>query len=131
MFALIALEKAGFQKLLDKCKVLGHVYMAAAVPLTWAVFANSDWQQMILFFKRLFGIEALTGQLFAADYVKYGKEYGLYMLVCLLFITRLPQKVWAKMKDTYVGYIVLIAIFVSVVYCLYIGLDNPFLYYQF
>ena len=131
LFILIALEKVGLKKLFDKCKLLGHVYMAVAVPLTWAVFANSDWQQMTLFFKRLFGLGATAGQVFAADYIKYGKEYGFYMLVCLLFVTRIPQKIWAKLKSTYVGQIILIAIFACVVYCLYIGLDNPFLYYQF
>ena len=131
LFALIVLEKAGLKKLLDKRRLLGHVYMAVFIPLTWAVFANSDWKQMILFFKRLFDMGGTAGSLFAEDYMKYGKEYGLYMLVCLVFITRLPSKIWSKIKDTYVGQIVLIGIFVAVVYCLYIGLDNPFLYYQF
>ena len=131
LFALIVLEKAGLKKLLDKWRLLGHAYMVVFIPLTWAVFANSDWQQMILFFKRLFDMGGTAGSLFAEDYMKYGKEYGLYMLVCLVFITRLPSKIWSKIKDTYVGQIVLIGIFVAVVYCLYIGLDNPFLYYQF
>ena len=131
LFALIVLEKAGLKKLLDKWRLLGHAYMVVSIPLTWAVFANSDWQQMVLFFKRLFDMGGTAGSLFAEDYMKYGKEYGLYMLVCLVFITRLPGKMWSKIKDTYVGQIVLIGIFVAVVYCLYIGLDNPFLYYQF
>ena len=56
LFALIVLEKAGLKKLLDKWRLLGHAYMVVFIPLTWAVFANSDWQQMILFFKRLFDL---------------------------------------------------------------------------
>lgn len=131
LFALIVLEKAGLKKLLDKWRLLGHVYMAVFIPLTWAVFANSDWQQMILFFKRLFDMGGTAGSLFVGDYIKYGREYGLYMLVCLVFITRLPSKIWSKIKDTYVGQVILSVMFVAVVYCLYIGLDNPFLYYQF
>ena len=131
LFALIALEKAGLKTVLDKWRLLGHAYMAVFIPLTWAVFANSDWQQMILFFKRLFGMGGTVGRLFAGDYIKYGKEYGLYMLVCLVFITRLPSKIWNKIKYSYVGQVVLIGMFAAVVYCLYIGLDNPFLYYQF
>ena len=103
--------------------------MAAVIPLSWAVFAHSDWQQLVLFFKRLFGQAA--GNVYAWDYMKYGLEYGAYLLLCLLFTTRIPQKVWAKIKDSYVGLTILAAIFVGVVYCLYIGLDNPFLYYQF
>lgn len=131
LFALIVLEKAGLKKFLDKWRLLGHVYMAVFIPLTWAVFANSDWQQMLLFFKRLFGMGGTAGSLFAGDYIKYGKEYGFYLLVSLLFISRLPAKIWTKVKDSYIGQIILIIMFVAVVYCLYIGLDNPFLYYQF
>ena len=131
LFALIVLEKAGLKRVLDKWRLLGHVYMAVFIPLTWAVFANSDWQQMILFFKRLFDMGGTAGSLFVGDYIKYGREYGLYMLVCLVFITRLPSKIWSKIKDTYVGQVILSVMFVAVVYCLYIGLDNPFLYYQF
>ena len=131
LFILIVLEKAGLKKFLDKWRLLGHAYMAVFIPLTWAVFANSDWQQMILFFKRLFDMGGTAGSLFVGDYIKYGREYGFYMLVCLVFITRLPSKIWSKIKDTYVGQVILSVMFVAVVYCLYIGLDNPFLYYQF
>ena len=129
LFGLIAIEKAGLKQWLDKYRVLGHIYMAAVIPLSWVVFAHSDWQQLVLFFKRLFGQAA--GNVFTLDYVKYGLEYGAYLLLCFLFITRIPQKVWAKIKDSYVGLTILAGIFVGVVYCLYIGLDNPFLYYQF
>lgn len=131
LFVLIVIEKAGLKQWLDKYKVLGHLYMAAVIPLSWAVFANSDWQKMTLFIKRLFGVGSETGHIFAADYIKYGKEYAIFFLLCFLFITRLPQKIWAKIQSTYAGAILLIGIFLGVVYCLYIGLDNPFLYYQF
>ena len=105
--------------------------MAAVIPLSWAVFAHPQWQQLVLFFKRLFNQGTAASAVFAGDYIKYGKEYGIYLLVCLLFCTRLPQKIWDKIKESYAGLIILAVIFVGVVYCLYIGLDNPFLYYQF
>jgi alginate O-acetyltransferase complex protein AlgI len=129
LFGLIAIEKAGLKQWLDKYRILGHIYMAAVIPLSWAVFAHPNWQQLALFFKRLFGQAA--GNVYALDYIKYGMEYGAYLLLCLLFTTRIPQKVWAKIKDSYAGITILAVIFVGVVYCLYIGLDNPFLYYQF
>lgn len=130
LFVLIAVEKAGLKQFLDKHSGIGHAYMAVIIPLSWAVFANSG-QQLILFFKRLFGVAVADGRVFAGDYIKYGKEYAVYMLVCLLFVVGLPQKIWAKIKNTYFAGVVLAAIFTLVVYYLYIGLDNPFLYYQF
>ena len=131
LFVLIAVEKAGLKRILDRYRLLGHLYMLAVIPLTWAVFALDKWDQMVVFFRRLFGAASLDGYVYAGDYIKYGKEYGILLLLCFLFITRIPQTLWRKLKRTYIGQIILIGIFVSVVYCLYIGLDNPFLYYQF
>lgn len=131
LFLLIAIEKAGLKKWLDKYRLLGHFYMAAVIPLSWAVFAHNDMNKMTVFFQRLLGHKIEGGIVFAGDYLKYGKEYGIYLILCLFFVTRLPRKVWAKIKETYFGQIILVGIFVFVVYCLYMGLDNPFLYYQF
>ena len=131
LFVLIAVEKAGLKRVLDQYKLLGHLYMFAVIPLTWAVFANSRWEQLVLFFKRLFGVTVSSGHVFAEDYIKYFGEYGVYLVICFLFCTGIPSRIWDKIKHMYVAQMILVAIFVGVVYCLYIGLDNPFLYYQF
>lgn len=131
LFVLIALEKAGLKKILDRYKPLGHLYMITVIPLSWAVFAHSRMDRLILFFTRLFHINDAAGNVFAGDYIKYGKEYGLCFMLCILFSTKIPQKVWNHLQNTYIGKIITVAIFVCVVYFLYIGLDNPFLYYQF
>lgn len=131
LFVLIAVEKAGLKKILDKYRLLGHIYMIFIIPLSWAIFANTSWEQMVLFFKRLFGAGNTTGYLYAGDYLKYGKDYGICLALCLLFSTRIPEKIWSKAKGSYVGKLALIGVFVGVIYYLYIGMDNPFLYYQF
>ena len=131
LFLLIAVEKAGLKRLLDRFRVIGHLYMMAVIPLTWAVFVHTDWGEMRLFFMRLFGTGAAEGSVFAGDYLKYGREYGAHLLLCLLFVTRIPQKIWRCLSHTYIGQLVLVGIFAGVVYCLYLGMDNPFLYYQF
>ena len=131
LFLLIAVEKAGLKKWLDKYKLLGHLYMLLVIPLSWAVFAHNQWGKMILFFQRLFGWENTQGIIFRGDYLKYGKEYLPYLLLCVLFSTRLPQKIWARIRATYIGQLIPVAIFIVSVTFLYLGLDNPFLYYQF
>lgn len=131
LFLIIAVEKAGLLKVLEKYRVLGHAYMMFLIPLSWAIFANTKWDQLILFFQRLFAMGNTEGYLYAGDYLKYGEDYGLCLLACLLFSTRLPKIAWEKLQSTYVGKIILVGIFIGVIYCLYIGMDNPFLYYQF
>lgn len=131
LFFLIALEKAGLKKLLDRYRIVGHAYMLLVIPLSWAVFANTRLDQLVLFLRRLFAMGGAATNLYAGDYRKYGEDFGICMLLCLLFSTRLPQKVWQRLGETYVGKLALVGIFVGVIYCLYIGMDNPFLYYQF
>lgn len=131
LFVLIALEKAGLKQVLDKYRFIGHLYMLAVIPLSWAVFANTDLTQMVLFFQRLFHIGKTDGFVYAGDYIKYAKEYGIWLVLCLLFSTQIPGKIWKKLQSTYAGQMILVGIFAAAVYCLYNGLDNPFLYYQF
>ncbi len=131
LFCLIAIEKAGLKRILDRFRFFGHLYMCLVIPLSWMVFAHTDIVQMKLLFTRLFGIENPAGVIFQGDYLKYGREYGIYLLLCALFVTRIPQYIWKKLRTTYIGQIVLAGIFVASVYLLYQGLDNPFLYYQF
>lgn len=131
LFILIAFEKAVWKNVFERYKVIGHIYMMVVIPISWAVFAHSEISQMICFFKRLFQIGVTSRYVYSGDYVKYGKEYGIVLLLSLFFTTRVPQKLWKRIKNTYTGQFILIGIFVGAVYCLYIGLNNPFLYYQF
>ena len=105
--------------------------MAAVIPFFWAVFAISDGADLTAFISRLLGVTVSDSVVFAGDFLKYGREYGLVMVICLLFIIRIPQRIWEKLRETYVGQLVLAGIFAGAVYCLYMGMDNPFLYYQF
>lgn len=130
LFGLIAVEKAFLKRWLDRFPLLGHLYMTAVIPLSWAVFAITTWDDLTLFLGRLFGVGGITLG-FAGDWFKYMQEYGVLLLVCLLFITRIPQKLWGRLAGTGIGQVVLTGIFAGAVYCLYLGLDNPFLYYQF
>lgn len=131
LFIVIALEKAGWKKVLDKHRLLGHLYMLFLIPLSWTLFAHDNWREMICFYKRLFGIEINVTYIYKGDYIKYAKEYKVCFLLCFLFTSKIPKKLWKMLKGTYIGQIILIGIFIGSVYCLYIGLDNPFLYYQF
>lgn len=131
IFVLIVLEKAGWKKVLDRYKIPGHLYMMVVIPLSWAVFAHDEWGKLTCFFGRLFAVGNVSGSVYTGDYIKYIREYGICLLLCLLFTTRIPQKLWQVLKRTYTGQLLLAGIFVAAVYFLYIGLDNPFLYYQF
>lgn len=132
LFALLMLEKFLLKPILDKYPVIGHSYMILVIPLTWLIFAITDFSEMGIYFERLFPF--LPGEpinVFEGDWLKYGKMYGVLLLIGLVFSTEWPEKLYHRFKDTVWGTLVLLAIFWGSVYCLYIGLNDPFLYFRF
>lgn len=131
LFLFMMVEKAGLKKILDRIPVLGHLYMLFFIPLSWAVFAVCDLEKLGQLFLRLFpfwseGIHVLEG-----DYLKYGEQYGFYLVLCLLFSTKLPAIVWKCLKNHVTEIIVYMGIFWWVFYCLYHSMNDPFLYFHF
>ncbi len=132
LFGLIVLEKSGLEERLKRYPLLGHAYMLFAIPLTWLVFAVTDLEKLAVYLKRLFDVSAGSGAaVFGQDYIKYGKIYGIWLLLCVLFCTPLPGKLYRQWAYTWAAALGLLAVFWFCVYCLYIGLNDPFLYFQF
>lgn len=132
LFLLIAIEKLGLKNILDRYPVIGHLYMATCIPLTWMLFAITDLKQLGIFIGRLFHTKPLDGAvIFQHDYLRYGKEYGILLVICILFCTRIPQILYSKIKNSPAEMIFLLAVFWASFYCLYIGLNDPFLYFRF
>lgn len=131
LFALIALEKTGFGRFLSRCKIAGHIYMLFCIPLSWMLFAITDLKQISLYFSRLFPFFSAAEPVFSGDFLKYSGTYGLLLAVCLLFCTKLPGRIYARIQKTLAGNLFLLVVFWASVYCLYIGLNDPFLYFRF
>lgn len=130
-FVLIAAEKFLYGNFLNKKPVFGHLYMMATIPLMWTVFAITDFSKLWTYFGRLFPFFDSGINVYALDFIKYGKMYGILLVIGLLFCTKTPQKIYDRIKGNVVCSLILLAIFWASVYCLYIGLNDPFLYFRF
>lgn len=129
---LILLEKAGLKKVLERVPVIGHAYMCIVIPVSWVFFAITDLKQLEIYLCKLFPFVGEVGEvLFAGDYLKYGKLYAVSLVLGLLFATKLPLKIYQRCKNKWWMVLALLAIFWLSVYCLYIGMDDPFLYFRF
>lgn len=129
LFVIISIEKMGLGRILEKYKFLGHLYMILLIPLSWLVFAVSDLSSMATYFCRLIGIGGTN--IYASDFIKYGKTYGILLLAGILFSTTIPQKIYGKIKNSVLIIPILAAIVAGTIYCLYMGLNDPFLYFRF
>lgn len=132
LFVLLFVEKAGLGKVLERHKALGHIYMILCIPLSWLVFVITDLSQLGIYLQKLFPFFGSTGTvLFQGDYLKYGKTYGVYLVLGILFATGVQEKLLKKNKNRLWVILLLLALFWASVYCMYLGMDDPFLYFRF
>ena len=132
LFVLLFVEKAGLGKVLERHKALGHIYMILWIPLSWLVFVITDLSQLGIYLQKLFPFFGSTGTvLFQGDYLKYGKTYGIYLVLGILFATGVQEKLLKKNKNRLWVMLLLLALFWASVYCMYLGMDDPFLYFRF
>ena len=132
LFVLLFVEKAGLGKVLERHKALGHIYMILWIPLSWLIFVITDLSQLGIYLQKLFPFFGSTGTvLFQGDYLKYGKTYGVYLVLGILFATGVQEKLLKKNKNRLWVILLLLALFWASVYCMYLGMDDPFLYFRF
>ena len=132
LFIIISLEKLFVGKYLKKSPVIGHIYMVLIIPITWAIFAVDDLGKLGIFFSRLFPFFGNgVWSVFRYDYLKYLKLYSPFLIAGFLFSTKLPYNLLKRIKNRTVICIILAVIFAASVYCMYKGLDDPFLYFRF
>ena len=129
LFLLILNERFWLGKLLKRSHVICHVYVVFVILLSWLPFAVGDWNQMVAFLGRLFGITgaALNPQ----DYLITGQSYGPLMAAGVIFATPLPRKLWEKIRETFVADLLMLVVFWVVIYFISTAAQDPFMYFQY
>jgi alginate O-acetyltransferase complex protein AlgI len=131
-FLFLMLEKWFLYPFLEKHRLIGHLYMCLLILVTWSIFAITDFGELATFFERLFPFASgQSAGTFATDFLKYLKMYGVTMGIGLVFCTDYPAKWFQRHRSKAWMAIGLLAVFWGSVYYLYLGLDNPFLYFRF
>lgn len=132
-FMLISLEKLFLGKVFRKIPVLGHLYIIVLIPLTWILFAITNMKDLWIYFTRLFPFlnGSSPGSVYSADYIDALHMYGPLFLLCILFSTPLPAKLYRRFKNNIITLLLLLAIFWLSIYYLAISSNNPFLYFRF
>lgn len=132
LFTLIMLERFVYGGFLEKHKLAGHLYMMLVIPLTWLIFAIPDLPQLLIYFKRLFPfIPQTTFAVKHGDYLSSLRTYWKFFAAGLLLSTKLPMMIYRRIRRNILGVLVLLAIFWGSVWCMYKGMDDPFMYFRF
>ncbi|MEG2290481.1 MAG: MBOAT family O-acyltransferase [Clostridium sp.] len=125
-FVLISVEKLGLLKILEKQKILSHLYVIFFLLIGWALFAVTDLSQLKLLFVKLFSLSSGIG------WIYYIRNYGITLIIAVLFSTPLIENLYKRVVKSKIvnTLIILIIFFISVAY-LVDATYNPFLYFRF
>lgn len=129
LFLLIVNERLWLGKWLKKSRVLCHVYLVFVILLSWLPFAVGDWNQMVVFLGRLFGIGAAPVN--PRDYLLWGQDYFGLLAAGVVLSTPLPERLWNKVRYTILADILLVGLFWVVVYYISTAAQDPFLYFKY
>lgn len=128
---LLVLEKLFLGKLLEKCKVLPHLYVIFFILLTWCCFKITDVTQLGTYFGRLFPL--FCAQASAKFQVGIGQYNGIwpYLLIGVLFCFPLPENLVHRFGKTIPGAIILSLLFWWAVYTVQQNGSMPLAYAGF
>lgn len=130
-FVLLALEKFIYGRFLENSRILEHIYIWILIPVTWVVFAISDFPQLLIYLQQLAGVH-LQPVLVSTDQLRrYIQEYGTLFLICAFCSTKLPEWIYHRIRGGLVIILLACGVFWMSVYELANGANNPFLYFRF
>ncbi|WP_022769724.1 MBOAT family O-acyltransferase [Butyrivibrio sp. NC2007] len=112
-------------------KFVGKVNVLILIPLTWVVFAISDFDMLGTYFSRLF---PFTGSGIAVNQGDFLKNIGIYWTVLLPSLILLIPKVydfWVNRRNRWIFNILWLILFWACIYSLAGAAGNPFMYFKF
>ena len=67
----------------------------------------------------------------ARDFLVYGRQYAVVLVIGLLVSTPLPEKLWRRIRTSPLGTVLLLVLFWVCVYCMAVATNDPFMYFSF
>ena len=123
----IILERLFLRKFLDKSRVLSHVYTVLIIMISWVPFAIGDWNLMLIFLGRMFGIGGAAGM--TGDFTYWLKDYAKLLIPGVLIMTGLPGKLWYWIEDSWLADVICFVLFWFCVYFIATAAQDPFAYF--
>ncbi|MEF9969016.1 MAG: MBOAT family O-acyltransferase [Ruthenibacterium sp.] len=126
-FVLLMIEKIWLLPRLEKGKIWPHFYTMLLVIIGWALFVGNDVGVTLpLLFSKLFlpsgGVSALY----------FLRNYGILLIVGVLCSTKLPVKLYEKIKQNVLMRAMVLGVILMVTIAYMVDATNsPFLYFRF
>ena len=130
LYLLILIDKFLIKKLPFDTTFLGRLIVILFVPFTFLIFAIENPVDLHEYLLRILNLGTTYGN--SKDILQFINDYGKIFLLSILFMTPIPRKIYNFIKNKHLIMIpISIAIIVTSIYLIYIGLNDPFLYFRF
>ena len=125
---VLIIEKFVFKDFFDRHRVIGFVYTALVVNISFVIFNHSNLLDVRNFIVGLFNFKYLIDK----ETLFYLKNYVVFFIVCIVGITPLCKNIYSRLKNKDLVNIVLIIILLVVSTAYIIDATfMPFLYFRF
>lgn len=128
----LIVEKIFLLKILNKHKIIGHIYTIIIVIVSFVIFNRTNFNDIQLFLKNMFGLGNLYFTNIETNY--YLKNY-IFIILTAIICSISYKKIYTKIKDNKIYNIIepIITIILFILCTAYIVDEsfNPFLYFRF
>lgn len=111
-------------------RLISRFYVWTIIPVTWVCFAITDIGQLQIYLGRMFGVFPGVN-VNGMDWRNALADYGRLLAFGALGCTPVIRKIFNRLKDNFVGFILLAALFWLCVWRVQVEGQNPFMYLQF
>ncbi len=134
---LLVFEKLWFLKILEKHKVLGHIYVILAVLISFVIFNATDMREAGEYIAGMFGFGGVP--VVSQETLYYLRSYIVILLLSLVGATPIMKHFMIKCSENKTGKtvlavaepLVLLLLMLTMTAYLVDGSFNPFLYFRF
>ncbi len=133
LFFFIALEKLFLGKILEKSRIISHLYTLLLIPVSWMFFAITNAEEVWIYISRMFApiVNSVGINVYAQDYIKYGKIYGPFIAAAIIFALPWPERLIRRFTGKWPVILLMLLLFWLSAYEISINSNNPFMYFKF
>ena len=125
---VLIIEKFVFKDFFDRHRVIGFVYTALIVNISFVIFNHSNLLDVKNFIVGLFNFKYLVDK----ETLFYLKNYVMFFIICIVGITPLCKNIYSRLKNKDLVNVILVIILLVVSTAYIIDATfMPFLYFRF
>ena len=129
-FVLMVIENIFLNKVIDKFKIIGHVYLIIAVVVAFTIFSNEDLSILIIKLRNMFLLNKVD--LIDDNFITILNNNLKAVIFSLFFVIGIPQYLYHKLKPIkLINIIIIISLFATSIWLIYSGNNDPFMYFRF